>query len=104
MAVKKADSASPAPDAPAQGAPAPEVKVSPFAAIIAKKKESTKKFTVHFENLIEAVNTGYDCKIAISVSSLDWTERRIFLSCQAFFYASLCLMLAVSLLPIVHHA
>ena len=70
MATKRpADSASPAstPDAPA-----PEVKVNPFAAIIAKKKECTKKYAVHFENLIEAVNAGHTCNIAISTSSLDW--------------------------------
>ena len=71
MATKRPDSSSPAstPDAPAPE----QVKVNPFAALIAAKKASTKKFAVHFENLIEAVNTGYDCKIAISVSSLDWT-------------------------------
>ena len=71
MATKRPDSSSPAstPDVPT---PEP-VKVNPFAALIAAKKASTKKFAVHFENLIEAVNTGYDCKIAISVSSLDWT-------------------------------
>jgi len=69
MATKRPDAPSPA---PTPDAPAPEVKVNPFAAMIALKKANTKKFAVHFENLIEAVNTGYDCKIAISVASLDW--------------------------------
>lgn len=72
MAVKKADSASPAPDAPAQDAPAPEVKVNRFAAIILKKKESTKKYAPVFEELIAAVEEGHECKLAISLSSLDW--------------------------------
>lgn len=72
MAVKKADSASPAPEVPSPEVPAPEVKVNRFAAMILKKKESTKKYAPVFEELIAAVEEGHECKLAISVSSLDW--------------------------------